>query len=46
MPSPQKYTRRSDSGSVESVGIYQDFDKKSRAPGGDGTGEKNCTVLI
>ncbi|NXK85344.1 KPCD kinase, partial [Amazona guildingii] len=33
----QKYTRRSDSGSVESVGIYQDFDKKSRAPGGDAT---------
>ncbi|NXL83311.1 KPCD kinase, partial [Alectura lathami] len=29
----QKSTRRSDSGSVESVGIYQDFDKKPRAPG-------------
>ncbi|XP_075569630.1 protein kinase C delta type isoform X3 [Pelecanus crispus] len=27
----QKSTRRSDSGSVESVGIYQDFDKKPRA---------------
>uniref|UniRef100_A0A8C0BIH7 protein kinase C n=1 Tax=Buteo japonicus TaxID=224669 RepID=A0A8C0BIH7_9AVES len=33
----QKSTRRSDSGSVESVGIYQDFDKKPRAPGGDTT---------
>ncbi|XP_068763342.1 protein kinase C delta type isoform X2 [Struthio camelus] len=31
----QKSTRRSDSGSAESVGIYQDFDKKPRAPGGD-----------
>ncbi|XP_067159353.1 protein kinase C delta type isoform X3 [Apteryx mantelli] len=29
----QKSTRRSDSGSVESVGIYQDFDKKPRGPG-------------
>ncbi|NWW95381.1 KPCD kinase, partial [Rhynochetos jubatus] len=29
----QKSTRRSDSGSVESVGIYQDFDKKPRAHG-------------
>ncbi|KAL2299713.1 hypothetical protein Nmel_012558 [Mimus melanotis] len=33
----QKSTRRSDSGSVESVGIYQDFDKKHKAPGGDTT---------
>nr|XP_009489379.1 PREDICTED: protein kinase C delta type [Pelecanus crispus] len=33
----QKSTRRSDSGSVESVGIYQDFDKKPRGPGGDTT---------
>ncbi|NXE22902.1 KPCD kinase, partial [Ardeotis kori] len=33
----QKSSRRSDSGSVESVGIYQDFDKKPRAPGGDAT---------
>ncbi|NWU67584.1 KPCD kinase, partial [Pterocles burchelli] len=29
----QKSSRRSDSGSVESVGIYQDFDKKPKAPG-------------
>lgn len=43
---PQKSTRRSDSGSVESVGIYQDFDKKPRGPGGDTTGEKNYNVLI
>uniref|UniRef100_A0A8C0BH87 protein kinase C n=1 Tax=Buteo japonicus TaxID=224669 RepID=A0A8C0BH87_9AVES len=42
----QKSTRRSDSGSVESVGIYQDFDKKPRAPGGDTTGEKSYNVLI
>ncbi|NXX73445.1 KPCD kinase, partial [Urocolius indicus] len=33
----QKSTRRSDSGSVENVGIYQDFDKKPKAPGGDTT---------
>uniref|UniRef100_A0A8C3VBF0 protein kinase C n=1 Tax=Catharus ustulatus TaxID=91951 RepID=A0A8C3VBF0_CATUS len=33
----QKSTRRSDSGSVESVGIYQDFDKKHKGPGGDTT---------
>ncbi|XP_031411359.1 protein kinase C delta type, partial [Meleagris gallopavo] len=33
----QKSTRRSDSGSVENVGIYQDFDKKPRGPGGDTT---------
>ncbi|XP_065605592.1 protein kinase C delta type isoform X2 [Cyrtonyx montezumae] len=33
----QKSSRRSDSGSVENVGIYQDFDKKPRGPGGDAT---------
>lgn len=37
----QKSTRRSDSGSVESVGIYQDFDKKHKAPGGDTTADNN-----
>ncbi|XP_046755827.1 protein kinase C delta type isoform X4 [Gallus gallus] len=36
----QKSTRRSDSGSVENVGIYQDFDKKPRGPGGD-TGDNS-----
>lgn len=36
----QKSTRRSDSGSVESVGVYQDFDKKPKALAGDATGEK------
>ncbi|XP_019402980.1 PREDICTED: protein kinase C delta type isoform X2 [Crocodylus porosus] len=33
----QKSTRRSDSGSAENVGIYQDFDKKPKALGGDTT---------
>ncbi|NWU88396.1 KPCD kinase, partial [Upupa epops] len=33
----QRSLRKSDSGSVESVGIYQDFDKKSKAPAGDTT---------
>ncbi|XP_050813721.1 protein kinase C delta type isoform X1 [Gopherus flavomarginatus] len=33
----QKSTRKSDSGSLENVGIYQDFDKKSKALGGDTT---------
>ncbi|XP_021265201.1 protein kinase C delta type isoform X2 [Numida meleagris] len=33
----QRSSRRSDSGSVENVGIYQDFDKKPRGPGGDAT---------
>ncbi|OXB73230.1 UNVERIFIED_CONTAM: hypothetical protein H355_016410 [Colinus virginianus] len=33
----QKSSRRSDTGSVENVGIYQDFDKKPRGPGGDTT---------
>ncbi|KAM8799747.1 protein kinase C delta type isoform 2-T2 [Eudromia elegans] len=33
----QRSSRKSDSGSVESVGIYQDFDKKPRGPGGDTT---------
>lgn len=33
----QKSSRRSDSGSVENVGVYQDFDKKPRGPGGDTT---------
>ncbi|XP_054072304.1 protein kinase C delta type isoform X3 [Rissa tridactyla] len=37
----QKSTRRSDSGSVESVGIYQDFDKKPRGPGGDTTADSS-----
>ncbi|NXS20307.1 KPCD kinase, partial [Mystacornis crossleyi] len=37
----QKSTRRSDSGSVESVGIYQDFDKKHKAPGGDTTADNS-----
>lgn len=36
----QKSSRKSDSGSVESVGIYQDFDKKPKALGGDTTGEE------
>nr|XP_056707751.1 protein kinase C delta type [Euleptes europaea] len=31
----QKSSRKSESGSVESVGIYQDFDKKPKALGGD-----------
>ncbi|KAM9182558.1 protein kinase C delta type isoform 1-T2 [Mergus octosetaceus] len=35
----QKSTRRSDTGSVESVGIYQDFDKKPK--GGDTTGDNS-----
>ncbi|KAJ6668406.1 hypothetical protein lerEdw1_015783 [Lerista edwardsae] len=33
----QKSSRKSESGSVESVGIYQDFDKKPKALGGDTT---------
>uniref|UniRef100_A0A8C8REA8 Protein kinase C delta type n=1 Tax=Pelusios castaneus TaxID=367368 RepID=A0A8C8REA8_9SAUR len=33
----QKSTRKSDSGSLENVGIYQDFDKKPIALGGDTT---------
>ncbi|KAL8212392.1 UNVERIFIED_CONTAM: hypothetical protein K2H54_045194 [Gekko kuhli] len=33
----QKSSRKSESGSVDSVGIYQDFDKKPRALGGDTT---------
>uniref|UniRef100_K7GGE9 Protein kinase C delta type n=1 Tax=Pelodiscus sinensis TaxID=13735 RepID=K7GGE9_PELSI len=33
----QKSTRKSDSGSLENVGIYQDFDKKPKALGGDTT---------
>nr|XP_028572022.1 protein kinase C delta type-like [Podarcis muralis] len=33
----QKSSRKSDSGSVESVGIYQDFDKKSKSLSGDTT---------
>ncbi|NXC18140.1 KPCD kinase, partial [Corythaeola cristata] len=37
----QKSTRRSDSGSVENVGIYQDFDKKPRGPGGDATADSS-----
>ncbi|XP_062441512.1 protein kinase C delta type isoform X3 [Rhea pennata] len=37
----QKSTRRSESGSVESVGIYQDFDKKPRGPGGDATADNS-----
>ncbi|NXP39657.1 KPCD kinase, partial [Leiothrix lutea] len=37
----QKSTRKSDSGSVESVGIYQDFDKKHKAPGGDTTADNS-----
>ncbi|NWU43179.1 KPCD kinase, partial [Hylia prasina] len=37
----QKSTRRSDHGSVESVGIYQDFDKKHKAPGGDTTADNS-----
>uniref|UniRef100_A0A8C3SWS5 Protein kinase C n=1 Tax=Chelydra serpentina TaxID=8475 RepID=A0A8C3SWS5_CHESE len=35
----QKSTRKSDSGSLENVGIYQDFDKKSKALGEDTTGK-------
>ncbi|XP_065605589.1 protein kinase C delta type isoform X1 [Cyrtonyx montezumae] len=37
----QKSSRRSDSGSVENVGIYQDFDKKPRGPGGDATADNS-----
>ncbi|XP_061474012.1 protein kinase C delta type [Rhineura floridana] len=33
----QKSTRKSESGSVENVGIYQDFDKKPKAFSGDTT---------
>ncbi|XP_053233587.1 protein kinase C delta type isoform X1 [Podarcis raffonei] len=33
----QKSSRKSDSGSVESVGIYQDFDKKPKSLSGDTT---------
>uniref|UniRef100_A0ACB8EI58 Uncharacterized protein n=2 Tax=Sphaerodactylus townsendi TaxID=933632 RepID=A0ACB8EI58_9SAUR len=33
----QKSTRRSESGSVDSVGIYQDFDKKPKVLSGDAT---------
>lgn len=43
---PQKSTRRSDSGSVENVGIYQDFDKKPRGPGGDTGGEKSNSIFL
>uniref|UniRef100_G1MRI6 Protein kinase C n=1 Tax=Meleagris gallopavo TaxID=9103 RepID=G1MRI6_MELGA len=41
----QKSTRRSDSGSVENVGIYQDFDKKPRGPGGDTTADSQYDKL-
>ncbi|XP_021265198.1 protein kinase C delta type isoform X1 [Numida meleagris] len=37
----QRSSRRSDSGSVENVGIYQDFDKKPRGPGGDATADNS-----
>ncbi|NXP09597.1 KPCD kinase, partial [Thinocorus orbignyianus] len=37
----QRSSRRSDSGSVESVGIYQDFDKKPRGPGADTTADSS-----
>ncbi|XP_006025933.1 protein kinase C delta type isoform X1 [Alligator sinensis] len=37
----QKSTRRSDSGPAENVGIYQDFDKKPRALGGDTTADNS-----
>ncbi|XP_077181868.1 protein kinase C delta type [Paroedura picta] len=33
----QKSSRKSESGSVDSVGVYQDFDKKPRTLGGDTT---------
>ncbi|XP_074861216.1 protein kinase C delta type isoform X3 [Carettochelys insculpta] len=37
----QKSTRKSDSGSLENVGIYQDFDKKPKALGGDATADNS-----
>ncbi|NXA04957.1 KPCD kinase, partial [Sapayoa aenigma] len=37
----QKSTRRSDSGSVENVGVYQDFDQKHKTPGGDTTADNS-----